>query len=392
MELESILAKVDAKLIHSLTKTLVELDSQNPPGKTSHIAKFLAEEGKSLGFNTEIVPLDTHRHNVVLSFGEGKDSIVLSGHLDTVPVGDETKWRYPPLSLTERDGRFYGRGTVDMKGGVATLIAVMDALYHLDLPIQKKILFAGTADEEVGMHGAMLLNKKGYMSNAECLVITEATDLQVGIAEKGPLWVDIQVNGKAAHGSMPDQGVNAIYGACKVMLRLQEVLPRVEHELLGGSTLNIGVISGGTKINIVPEACKFKCDYRLIPEVDTELFVQELEELLEVISSREAFSVEMNVTHAIPALTTSKEEPLVQNFLTMANKLSTQQKSLIGLNYATDAAALIPPQNIPFVIFGPGDPALLHQTNEFVPVKDLVLATKAILGALITTYAPNELS
>ncbi|RLI69310.1 hypothetical protein DRO91_07770 [Candidatus Heimdallarchaeota archaeon] len=389
MNIDSILRKVDPTLIKELTKTLVEMDSQNPPGRTKHIAKFLAEEGKSLGLETKIVPLDNERQNVLLSFGTGPRSLVLSGHLDTVPVGDESKWKYPPLSFTERNGRYYGRGTVDMKGGVATLIAVMAALYDADLPLEYKVLFIGTADEEVGMKGAFQINKEGYMDNAACLVITEATNLHVGIAEKGPLWVRVDVKGKAAHGSMPEKGVNAIYGACKVITGFRDSLPQVENELLRKTTLNVGVIAGGSKINIVPERCSFECDFRLIPEIDISTFKADLYSLVDVLSSNEPFNVSLTFTHVVPALSTNKNDVLVQQMLKWATKLTNNQKSFIGLTYATDAAALLPPKTIPFVIFGAGDPAVLHQANEFVPKKDLEIAAKTILAALVESYSPS---
>ncbi|NHJ86078.1 MAG: M20 family metallopeptidase [Asgard group archaeon] len=386
MPISSVLSKIDADLIKRLTKDLVQFDSQNPPGKCDHIASYLKEVGKDFGFKSQIFEMDNNRHNIVLSFGEGKKDIVLSGHLDTVPIGDEVEWKYPPLQVTEVDGKLFGRGTVDMKGGVASLIAVMEVLYRCEVEFDHKIVFAGTADEEVGMNGAFHLKEKGIMNNAECLIITEATDLKVGIAEKGPYWIRVKVKGKAAHGSMPEVGVNAIEGACIGMNHLKKQLPSLTHDLLGTSTLNVGLIQGGSKINIVPEDCSFDCDYRLVPGVSQEGFDLKITSLLKELSSSQKFSINHEVLHTIPALSTSKDNPLVQSLLNWSKEITKIESSPIGLTYGTDAAALIPPLDIPFIILGGGLPSVLHQANEYVHLDDLIKASRIITAGIMDVY------
>jgi succinyl-diaminopimelate desuccinylase len=390
MNIDNIVKKIDSKLILEIAKNIVEMDSQNPPGKCDHIAKYLAEKGKSLGFKAEIFAMDDLRYNVVLSFGKGDKDIIVSGHLDTVPVGDETKWKYPPLEMTEVDGKLFGRGTVDMKGGVASLIAVMEAIYQSDIDLDRRIVFAGTADEEVGMNGAFHLKEKGVMDKADCVIITEATDLKVGISEKGPTWIRVNVKGKAAHGSMPEEGVNAILGACKVMNKLTSNLPKERNPLLDLTTLNVGMIEGGSKINVVPEVCYFDCDYRLVPEVKYDSFLKSIDKLVEEINKKNDFIVTTEVLHVVPAVETKQSEPIVQSMLKWAGKITGKKTDPIGLTYGTDAAALIPPKYIPFIILGGGYPSVLHQTNEFVHLSDLVKAAEIITGGILDTYKPNK--
>jgi succinyl-diaminopimelate desuccinylase len=306
-----------------------------------------------------------------------------------VPVGDESKWKHPPLVMTEVGDKLYGRGTVDMKGGVASLIAVMDAIYRSDLELNHRIVFAGTADEEVGMHGALHLKEKGVIENADCVVITEATDLKVGIAEKGPVWIRVQVKGKAAHGSMPEEGINAIEGACKTITELTSSLPKDSHPLLGQTTLNVGMIEGGSKINVVPEDCYFDCDYRLIPEVNFESFIVSINKLVEQINEKNDFKITAEVSHSVPALETKENEHIVQSMLKWTEKITGDKQKPIGLTYGTDAAALIPPKYIPFIILGGGYPSVLHQTNEFVNLSDLVKAAKIITGGILEAYYPK---
>ncbi|MBD3192366.1 MAG: ArgE/DapE family deacylase [Candidatus Heimdallarchaeota archaeon] len=377
---------IDDELIIEITKKIVAMDSQNPPGKTVDIAKYLAKLCKKLGFTTKIIPIDEDRHNILAYFGKGNRDIVLSGHLDTVPIGDASKWDFPPMGMTEKNGRLYGRGTADMKGAVATLIGVMAALKQSNCELTHRIVFAGTADEEVGMYGAELLKEKGIMKQADGLIIPEATALRVGIAEKGPYWVRVKVKGKAAHGSMPEVGKNAIEGACFALPYLKQLLPETEHELLGKSTCNIGTINGGAKINVVPEECSLECDYRLVPGVDQQEFQQGLHQQIQALSREHECDFSYEITHKVPALSTPPNEPLVQGFLEWANKIAAVPKEPIGLTYGTDAAALIPPKEIPFIIFGPGSPSVIHQTNECVAISELIDTTKIIGAVLIDNF------
>jgi len=390
MKVEEIVEKIDSGLIIRLTKKLVSMDSQNPPGKCNHLAKFLEEECKKLGFETKIYPLDENRHNIIVSFGSGDRDIVLSGHLDTVPVGDLSNWKYPPLQATEKNGRLYGRGTVDMLGGVATLIGVMELLHRMGIKFNHRIVFAGTADEEVGMNGAFHLQEKGIMNKAECLIITEATALKIGIAEKGPYWIRMHVKGKSAHGSMPEVGINAIEGACIGIKCLKEIIPDIEHELLGKTTVNIGIIKGGEKINIVPDECSVDCDFRLVPGVDQKEFDLEVQKLMTHLSEKYPYAYSHEVIHTIPALSTKRDIPIIQNLMKWSNKIANHQLEPIGLPYATDAAALIPPKNIPFAIIGGGSSSMLHQDNEYVEIDELIDAAKIIAGAIIDTFEKEE--
>ncbi|NHJ41027.1 MAG: M20 family metallopeptidase [Asgard group archaeon] len=386
MATNSIVNKIDVDLIKKITKNLVEMDSQNPPGKCNHIVEYLKEIGKELGFQAKIYEIDKDRQNILLTYGNGHRDIVLSGHLDTVPIGDESKWKYPPLEMTDVDGKLFGRGTADMKGGIASLIAVMDAISRSDINLNHKIVFAGTADEEVGMNGAFLLKEKGVMDKADCLIITEATDLKVGIAEKGPYWVRITIKGKAAHGSMPEKGINAIYGACDILKELKANIPNEINELLGKTTLNVGVICGGSKINVVPEDCSFDCDYRLIPEVNENSFLNSISKLLKKINATSDFKARFELSHKVPAIATNIDEPIVRGMLDWSKEITGKKTKPIGLTYATDAAALIPPKKIPFIILGGGSPSILHQTNEYVHLSDLVNASKIITGGILETF------
>jgi succinyl-diaminopimelate desuccinylase len=389
VNLEKLQNHVDEQLVKEITTKLVSFDSQNPPGHCDHIAAYLEKLCENLGLETKKIVMDddSRKVNLLVYYGEGDRDIVLSGHFDTVPVGDKSLWDYPPLEVTEEDGKLFGRGTADMKGGVATLLATMVALKEEGIKLSHRLVFAGTADEEVGMTGATKLAKSGVMDNADGLIITEATSLRVAIAEKGPFWIKMNVEGIAAHGSMPEEGANAIEGACLAIKELKALVPQTKHPLLGKSTLNIGKIKGGVKTNIVPEKCSFECDFRLIPEIDQEEFKSKITQHFSQLSESTPYTFSYELLHSIPALSASPDEPLIKNLVKWSNQITEKPKEPIGVTYGTDAAALIPPREIPFAIIGGGSSSIIHKVNEFAPLNELVTAAQIIALALAETYS-----
>ncbi len=369
------------KLFYIL-KRLIQIPTENPPGKTKEIVNFLVDEVflEDEGFHNEVISHienGIELHNLVTKIGTGKNKIFLSGHFDVVPAGDPYKWIYPPFSAKLVNGKVHGRGSADMKGGLTSLIGVMKLLNSDTTFLNNfELVFLGTADEETGMSGSFKLAERGYMNNAELLIIAEPTNLNIGIAEKGLLWVTLKLYGKSAHGSMPNEGINAIEGALKIIPQLYECLDKKENTILGRSTLNIGKIIGGTKINIVPDYSELEVDFRLIPEQQQEALINKLK-----LIESESCSIELEITKDHPALQSDLNYPFIKNLEKISNS------KYIGLSYATDAAQYVDPNNpIPFVIFGPGNPNSIHKINECVSLENVYKATELLTNALLQTF------
>jgi succinyl-diaminopimelate desuccinylase len=362
---------------------LVQFTSENPPGETKDIVRYLMLEifKENDGFQNEVV---THRkngimlHNLITRIGTGKQKIIISGHLDVVPAGEKAKWTYPPFSAKIINGRLYGRGSADMKGGLTSIIGVMKILNtNKKFLKESELIFLGTADEESGMSGSFTLATKGIMENAKLLIIAEPTNLNIGIAEKGAIWVSIKIYGKAAHGSTPEEGANAIEGGLMLIPNLQNCLNNKSNPILGHSTLNIGKFQGGTKINIVPDYAEMEVDFRLIPEQSVESIINKLKAL-----NIDPFRLEVSLNNNLPALQTKPNHIFIKNLKKFENA------ELIGLPYATDAAKFINPDDpIPFVIYGPGNPSEAHKINESISLQQIFKATEILSRALVKTYA-----
>ena len=224
---------IDPKLIKNILKNLIKANSENPPGSTKDIVQYLHTTSQELGFSSKIQLVDPDgRENFITSIGNKPRKLVLCGHLDTVPAGDISLWDVPPFTGQIKDGYIYGRGAADMKGGVAAMLGTMAALYESGIHFPHQIVFAGTADEETTMLGAQMLLKSEVIQNTDFLVIGEPTSNHVGLAEKGVLWLKLEIRGRAAHGSMPELGVNAIEGATIAIEALKNLIPRDKDELL----------------------------------------------------------------------------------------------------------------------------------------------------------------
>jgi len=371
--------------LEEILKNLVQIPTENPPGITDEVIDYLISDvfKKSDGFHNEIINYkkkDIELKNLITKIGTGKKKIILSGHLDVVPAGDDSHWKYPPFSAEIIDGKLYGRGACDMKGGLAMLIGTMMNLReYTKLLDNYTFLFLGSADEEAGMTGAYNCVRKGFMKDSVLLIIGEPTNMNIGIAEKGLLWADIYVYGKAGHASTPELGINSIECTLNIISQLRDCMDNVENGVLGSSTLNIGKISGGVANNIVPDKTILSVDYRYIPEQN---FSKLNEKLLAINAS--PCNIEVKITNTLPALQTDMEIPFIKNLKKINGK------KFIGLPYATDAGVLVQKKNpVPFVIYGPGDPGVIHKPDEYIILEDISKATEHLTQALIQTYLEN---
>ncbi|MBY9003950.1 MAG: M20 family metallopeptidase [Candidatus Lokiarchaeota archaeon] len=371
----------DEEIINTL-KRLVKFPSENPPGLTEDIVNFIISDilTEKNGFRNEVithVKKGVELHNLVSKIGVGDIKIVFSGHFDVVPSGTHSSWTLPPYSAEIKDGYLHGRGSADMKGGLVSLLYTLKNISKIpDLLKKYTFIFAGTADEESGMTGSLELKNRGIVNNASFMIIAEPTNMKIGIAEKGLLWIVLKIRGKPAHGSTPHEGINAIECALGIVPQIHGSIVPMENNILGKSTVNIGTIQGGSVINVVPELVKLELDFRLVPEEDPEKIIQKLKQI-----NLGSCTLELEKLKDLPALQTDVTHPFIKNLSKLANT------ELIGLPFATDAANLIDPKHpIPFIIFGPGDPKFIHAHNERVKIKDVCDATNYLTQALISTY------
>ena len=350
-----------------MLRDLIRIDSSNPPGLEEPVAQLLADFLAGSGLEVTIDRFEAGRANLVARWcGNGRKSALLfSGHLDTVPASPFA-WTRPPHSAAMEGGVVYGRGAVDMKGAVAAMAGACLGLARARMELAGDVIFAGSAGEEVDCAGARRLVSQGIGPVGE-LVVGEATRLDVAPAHKGALWIEIETAGKAAHGSMPNQGSNAILFMRDVINRLDGFRADVPaHPLLGPATVSIGTIRGGTKPNIVPEACTLTVDLRTLPG-------ESHADILEQLRSRLG-RVAIRTLNSMPAVETPVNAPLIESALEITRNL--RNPNLRGMTYFSDASVLAGALGVPTLIFGPGDERLAHQADEHIAVDEVIIAAQ----------------
>lgn len=369
----------------SLLRDLVAIDSVNPslvPGAAGEaaIAARIANELKAIGLDVEVRDVQPGRPNVV-GVLEGRGSgraLMLCGHLDTVSVEGMTA----PFDPVERDGRLYGRGAQDMKGGLAAMIGAARAL--AGTLARGRLVIAAVADEEYASIGAEALVETW---KADAGVVTEPTDLQIAIGHKGFSWVEIETHGRAAHGSRPRDGRDAILRMGRVLHRLErldrELQARPAHPILGTASLHASLVSGGRELSSYPDRCVLQLERRTVIGESDDRAIEEARGILADLaredpefegSARQTFS---RSPYEIPG-----DHELVR---ALAGIVRGQGRdgAIGGMSFWTDAA-ILGRAGIPSLLFGPGG-AGLHSTEEYVRI-DEVLACRDALAALARAF------
>ena len=310
---------------------------------------------------------------IVHSTTSNVNGLMLNSHMDTVPVDNMSIKPFDPVIA---DGCVFGRGSCDAKASLAAMMsAVIEYANQPDRP--RPVVFAAMADEEFGFTGSWKLIEKSWPVSA--CVVGEPTLLRRVIAHKGIVRWRIEVRGLSAHGATPELGRNAVYDGARVALALEEYARRLaekqSHPRLGHSTLNVGRVTGGHAVNIVPDKCVFELEQRLLPGEDGAQAVKNCEQFLRVKIDK---SVQLTVEAPYlidPALETAAEAEIVEALARAQQDELGSERELAGANYGTDGSKLAR-AGIQTVVCGPGDIAQAHTANEFVEIKQLELATR----------------
>jgi acetylornithine deacetylase len=359
--------------IVKLTSDLVAIDSVNPslvPGGAGEgaIGEFLATWLRRAGFDVEIMEVAPGRTNVV-AIAEGTSrgpTRLLCGHTDTVGV----EGMVAPFDPVVRDGRLYGRGSQDMKGGLAAMLYAAAGWLAGSRSGAGRVVVAAVADEEYASLGADALAPRW---RAEEAVVTEPTDLAIGVGHKGFSCAEITVHGRAAHGSRPRDGKDAIMAMGRVLQRLERLddtlQSRTPHSLVGVASLHAGRIHGGTELSVYPARAVLEMERRTLPGEPVDVAVSELEAIASDIATTDpAFKADVRLLLARPAYETPADASVVEH-LAAAVRARLGAARLEGVSFWTDAA-ILGAAGTPTVLFGPRG-AGLHSIEEHVVIDDL---------------------
>ena len=358
----------------ALSRDLLQFNTINPPGQERDCAHYLGKLLQDAGFEVTYHEFSPTRTSVIACIGgkQEKPPICFTGHIDIVPLGAAAWTRDPFAGETDGD-RLYGRGSTDMKGGIAAFVmAAIQLAPHLkNAPGLTLVL---TASEEVGCEGAKYLVEQKLLDRAGAIVVAEPTANVPYIGHKGLLWVEIETRGKTAHASMPEQGDNAILKMNKVVDALEHFSWKhywgVDcHHVMGKPTMNIATIHGGLNTNSVPDSVKLTVDIRTVPGIDHAHLCRSLETLI-------GPTAHLRKIVETPPLYSEHDEWIESVYDASAPLLGAKPDAKT-IMFSTDGADLkrgyeastsLP---VPTVILGPGEPTLAHQTDEWCSINKL---------------------
>src|SRR6195952_1191117 len=254
-----------------LSRELIAFNTINPPGQELRCIEYLENILRAAGLDTLVHTFAPGRANLIAKIG-GSDAgppLCFTGHVDTVPLGN-AKWSVDPFAAEIIDGKMYGRGSSDMKCGVAAFVAAVGGMAE-ELRDTNGCVLVITANEEIGCEGAVHLARSGKLGRAGAIVVAEPTSNAAIVGHKGALWIRAVLSGVTAHGSMPHLGVNAAYKAARALMVLEKFQFNIApHPHLGSPTLNVGTVSSGMNVNSVPDRAEIGIDIRSVPGLDHE--------------------------------------------------------------------------------------------------------------------------
>jgi acetylornithine deacetylase len=350
-----------------------------------HLANFLDDHGLAVEMS-EAAP---GRPNLVCRWGADEGStLLLTGHSDTVPIGNG--WSRDPFGAAVEDGRLYGRGSCDMKAGLAGMAVALVAIKRAVARPKGSVVFAACVDEEVNGLGTQAAIREGL--RADWAVIGEPTELQPIRACRGNCYFEVEIGGRAAHAGSPEKGVNAIYGAMQAIAatrRHGEELAARRHSLVAPPSVSVGTISGGSGVSIVPDKCSFWVDRRLLPGETGEQALAEFRAALQrhapplnELQRQEWLRMEL------PPSEVADDHPLVAALTAAAKDSGAPDLPVGGWSAASDGGYLMRDARIPTVLFGPGSIVnQAHRADEFVPLDEVVVAARTYLTMAGRTLA-----
>lgn len=356
-----------------LLKQLIEAESTESCGELAS-AEIISAEFARRGIKSRVDTWDKNRANItahIHSTGK-KPALLFACHLDVVGPG-QAKWKNPPFEAVESDGKIFGRGSTDMKGGIASSVSAICKIVNSGVKLQGDIVFTAVAGEETDSCGAeKFISKQSQFPELQGIIIPEPTDFSIVSAHRGIFWLEISTKGKAAHGSTPHLGINAITSMRRFLNELDNYDIGVKtHELLGKCSMSVNTITGGKTLNAVPDKCVCGIDIRIIPGVNTQDIIGDFTSIFDKLKSQNPeFEAEISINRHASPLETDRNCDFVRDFCSCLGAQKT-----VAVGFTTDGPHFAK-LGVPVLIFGPGKPEICHKPDEFIEIADLEKAAQ----------------
>ncbi len=392
---------INANDVVKLTQQLVQIRSVYEPGKSSEqaVAEFIVEVLRSKGLQPLVETVVPGRPNIICDWSGEKfnasqhKTLMFEGHTDVVTEGDASAWTYPPFAAQIVDGKLYGRGSADMKAGVAAALCALDAIRKVAPELAGRIRLGIVCDEEGMMTGIKHFIEQGHANEVDGAIICEPEENEICLFQKGAMRVNVTFTGVMSHGAMPYAGVNPIAALSAFIEKVKELQQREQerlgtHEFLGlpwfTPTIIKSPITGEAQHNVMPERAYLALDIRTVPGQDHDEILKWLETFAKDLqTSTPRLKIEVDCFESRPWTETPKDNPLVTAVEKAYPLIFNDQPKYGGVPGATDGTFLHAWAKVPIVTIGPGLRTIPHQRNEYVDVADVIQSARLYAAAAI---------
>ena len=373
------------EMTHLLCR-LIEKDTTNPPGNEERAARVMHEFLDENGITFADYEKEPGRTNVVATIGGGRPALLVAAHLDVVPAGEG--WDTEPFKPTIRDGRVYGRGTVDNKGQLAAMLVCAKFIKEHKSEMNGSLVLVGAADEERGSAMGLDYLVKENLVDADAAIIPDIANnmRRISVGEKGLVRVKVESRGIQAHASTPDLGFNAIWPLVEFLHRFRKAaFEGAEHALFSPPTKNVGIIKGGAAVNIVPAHAEVEIDFRYLPGTTADEIIAKVNALVEETAAAcPGSKLECTRFENLPPFVVSTDEPLVKLIRKNAKDVLGIDVELMGMAGTTVCKQLIE-KGIVSVGYSCGDNGIAHIANEYIAIDEMVDFAK-VMAAIILDF------
>jgi succinyl-diaminopimelate desuccinylase len=405
VRISDVVSHIDEGELIGLTRDLVRIPSVVRPGQPdateAAVAAHVESWMRAQGFDVEVHEVAPGRPNVLGSIGDpaGGPTLLLEGHTDVVTEGDASLWSRPPFGGDLVDGRIYGRGSADMKSGLAAAMAAVVAIKRSGVPFGGRLVVGALVDEEGDMIGARHLCTTALGRTLTAAIICEPEQNELCLEQRGVVWARVTVRGRMAHGAMPEAGVNPIT-ALGALLREVPALERRLRHLCGRSpylrpptvtpTVVLAPVQGVPQSNVIPSMAQATLDIRLTPGPDGDTVAKEIDLACQrAMDACPGATVEWQAVNGFrPATRVERDEPLVRAMMRGVRQATGRAPKFGGVPGSTDGTILRATLGIPIVTCGPGNRLIPHQIDEYVEVSELVDAAKIYVTSALNFLKP----
>ena len=405
MSLTAALARVDSDELVTLTRALVRIPSVVRPTEAgadesavvAHVADWMRREG----FDVELQHVTPARANVLGAIGDAAQgkTLLLEGHTDVVTEGDPAQWTHDPFGAELVDGRIYGRGAADMKGGLAAAMIAAAALWRSGTRLAGRVLVGALVDEEGDMLGVKHLCATPTGRAIDAAIVCEPEQNELCLEQRGVVWARVTVGGHMAHGAMPEAGVNPIAALASLLDEAQALERRLRRLCQRSRYLRPPTVTpttvrapsiGVAQANVIPASAQATLDVRLTPGPDAAAVAKEIDEACRRVAARHPGTVVTwePISGFRLATRVDRSEPLVRAMRAAVRLVTGKPARFGGVPGSTDGTILRMERGIPIVTCGPGPRLIPHQVDEYVEVPELVDAARIYVAAALAYLIP----